>query len=149
MKKRSPVFDMSWSSAEALAEALLALRSLSRLPLVTVLQTCSKASWLAVPLKEVRVLLRRLKNSKVSLACPVTCRLQVRQASTRLRALLTTHSLTAHSHKDLPTAMVLNRRNRRLHQVQVSRTLVVLLAALMALPRLNRANRIRIPAHLA
>ena len=128
----------------------LALRSLSRLPLATVLQICSKASWLAALPKAALVLPRRLKSSKASLACPDTCRLQVvRLGSTRLQLLLTTRSPTEDSLKDLASmATVLSRHNRRLHQVQVSRTLV-LLAALMVLPRLNRANRIRTLAHLA
>lgn len=128
----------------------LALRSLNLLPLAMVLRTCSKASWLAVLPKVALVSPRRLKSSKVSLACPDTCRLQVvHLVSTRLQLLLTTRSPTEDSHRDLASmATVLSRLNRRLHQVQVSRTLV-LLAALMVLPRLNRANRIRTLAHLA
>ena len=128
----------------------LALRSLSRPPLATVLRTCSKASWLAALPKAALVLPRRLKSSKASLACLDTCRLQVvRLVSMRLPLLLTTRSRTEDSLKDLASmATVLSRHNRRLHQVQVSRTLV-LLAALMVLPRLNRANRIRTLAHLA
>ena len=128
----------------------LALRSLSRPPLATVLRICSKASWLAALLEAALVLLRRLKSSKASLACPDTCRPQaVRLGSTRLPLLLTTPSPTEDSLKDLASmATVLSRHNRRLHQVQVSRTLV-LLAALMVSPHLNRANPIRILAHLA
>lgn len=125
----------------------LALRSRSHLPLATVLQTCSKASWPVVPLKEVPVLLLHLKSSKASLACRATCRLQVRRVSMRPLALLTIRSPTAHSHKDLSMATVLSRLNRRLHRVQVSRTLEVLVAVLMVLPRLSRANLIRILAH--
>jgi hypothetical protein len=126
-----------------------ALRSLNHLPLAMVLQTCSKASWLAALLKVVPVLLRRRKSSKVSLVCLGTCRPQVRLASTRLQLLLTTPSLMADSLKDLASmATVLSRRNRRLHQAQVSRTLVLVAAALMVSRPLNRANRIRIPAHL-
>ena len=128
----------------------LALRSLSRLPLATVLRICSKASWLAALPKAVLVLPRRLKSSKASLACPDTCRLQVvRLDSMRLPLLLTTHSRMEDSPKDLASmATVLSRRNPRLRQVQVSRTLV-LVAALMVLRHLNRANRIRILAHPA
>ena len=125
-------------------------RSLSHLPLATVLRISSKASWLAALPKAALVLPRRLKSSRASLACPDICRLQVaRLASMRLQLLLTTRSPTEDSHRDLASmATVLSRLNRRLHQVQVSRTLV-LLAALMVLPRLNRANRIRTLAHLA
>lgn len=126
---------------------LPAPRSLNHLPLATVLQTSSKASWLAALPKEAQVLPRRLKSSKASLACRDICRLPVHLASTRLQLLLTTLSLT--SLKDLTSmATVLSRRNRRLHQAQVSRTLV-LVAALMASQRLSRANRIRTLAHLA
>ena len=128
----------------------LALRSLSRLPLDTVLRISSKASWLAALPRVALVLPRRLKSSKVSLACPDTCRLQaVRLGSTRLQLLLTTHSPTEDSLRDLASMVtVLSRHNRRLHQAQVSRTWV-LLAALMVSPHLNRANPIRILAHLA
>ena len=128
----------------------LAPRSLSRLPLATVLRTCSKVSWLAVLLKVAPVSPRRPKSSRVSLVCRDTCKLrEVRLGSTRLQLLLTIPSPTEDSLKDLASmAMVLSRRNRRLHQVQVSRTLV-LVAALMVSLRLNRANRIRILAHLA
>ena len=127
----------------------LALRSLSRPPLATVLRICSKASWLAALLEAALVLPRRLKSSKANLACPDTCRLPaVLLVSTLLPLLLTIRSPTEDSLKDLASmATVLSRHNRRLHQVQVSRTLV-LLAALMVLPRLNRANRIRTLAHL-
>lgn len=52
-------------------------RSLSRLPLATVLRTCSKVSWLAVLLKAAPVSPRRLKSSKVSLVCLDTCKLRV------------------------------------------------------------------------
>jgi hypothetical protein len=101
-----------------------------------------------VPLKEAQVLHRRPKSSKVSLACQDICRLLVPPGSMRLPLLLTTRSLMADSLKDLAsTATVLSRRNPRLHQVQVSRTLV-LVAALMVLQHLNRASLIRIPAHL-
>ena len=126
-----------------------ALRSLSHLPLAMVLRTCSKASWLAALPKVALVLPRRLKSSRASLACQDTCRLQVvRLGSTRLQLLLTTRSPMEDSLKDLASmATVPSRRNRQLHQVQVSRTLV-LLAVLMVLPPLNRANRIRILAHL-
>jgi hypothetical protein len=129
---------------------LLAPRSLSRLLLVMVPRICSKVSWLAVPLRVALVLHRRLKSSKDSLVCRDTCRLRVvRLGSTRLQLLLTTRSPMEDSPKDLvSTATVLNRRNPRLPQVQVSRTLV-LVAALMVLLRLNRANQIRILAHLA
>ena len=93
---------------------------------------------------------RRLKSSRASLACPDTCRLQVaRLASMRLQLLLTTRSPTEDSLKDLASmATVLSRHNRRLHQVQVSRTWV-LLVVLMVSPRLNKANPIRTLAHLA
>lgn len=128
----------------------LALRNLSLLPLAMVLRTCSKASWLAALPKAALVLPRRLKSSKASLACRDTCRLQVaRLVSMRLQLLLTIRSPTEDSLRDLASmATVLSLLNRRLHQVQVSRTLV-LLAALMVLPHLNRANRIRTLAHLA
>jgi hypothetical protein len=98
--------------------------------------------------KVAQVLHRRLKSSKASLVCRDTCRLRVHLDSTLLPLLLTTHSLMAGSLKDLAsTATVLSRRNPRLHQVQVSRTLV-LVVALMVLRHLNRASLIRIPAHL-
>ena len=125
-------------------------RSLSHLPLATVLRISSKASWLAALPKAALVLPRRLKSSRASLECLDTCRLQVvRLASTRLQLLLTTRSPTEDSLKDLASMdTVPSRHNPRLHQVQVSRTLV-LLAALMVSPRLNRANPIRTLAHLA
>lgn len=48
--------------------------------------------------------------------------------------------------KDLASmGTVLNRRSRRLLQAQVSRALV--LAVLMALPRLSKASRTRTQAH--
>jgi hypothetical protein len=101
-----------------------------------------------VLLKAAQVLPRRPKSSKVSLVCRDTCRLRVRLDSTLLLLLLTTHSLMADSLKDLASmATVLSRRNPRLLQVQVSRTLV-LVAALMGSQHLNRASLIRILAHL-
>lgn len=129
-----------------LVAAHLALRNLRLLLLDMALRTFSRVLWLAVPLKVVLVLPRRLKSSKASLACLDTCRLLL-LASTRLRRLLTTRSPTADSPKDLASmATVLNRRNRPLHQVQVSRS-QVLVVVLRASQRHSRASRIRTQAH--
>ena len=106
----------------ALLEVLLALRSLSRPLSDMVLQTCSRASWLAVLLQAAQVLRRLPKSNKASLVCRVTCRLLARLASTHLRLLLTTHSHTVVSLKGpVSTVTVLSHHSLPLHQVQASR----------------------------
>lgn len=139
----------------ALLVVPLALHSLSRLLLDMVLQTCSRASWLAVLQQAAQVLRRHLKSSKVSLVCRVTCRLPAHRASTRLRLLLTTHSHTAVSPKGLVSMVTaLSHHSLLLHRVQVSLTLVPVVA-LMAVPmvalmdwrHLSRASHTRTQAH--
>ena len=127
------------SSVVALLEVLLALRSLSRPLSDMVLQTCSRASWLAVLLQAAQVLRRLPKSNKASLVCRVTCRLLARLASTHPRLLLTTHSHTVVSLKGpVSTVTVLSHHSPPLHRVQASRmwvpvavSMAVLMVALM------------------
>ena len=138
----------------ALLEVLLALRSLSRPLSDMVLQTCSRASWLAVLLQAAQVLRRLPKSNKASLVCRVTCRLLARLASTHPRLLLTTHSHTVVSLKGpVSTVTVLSHHSPPLHRVQASRmwvpvavSMAVLMVALMDWQRLSRASRIRTQA---
>lgn len=139
---------MNWSREAALLAAVhLALRSLHLPPSDMALRTCSRESWPAAQRREVPASHLHPRSSKVSPVCLATCRHRARKASMRLQPLLTTHSpMAVASLKDLASmGTVLNRRSRRLLQAQVSRALV--LAVLMALPRLSKASRTRTQAH--